>query len=232
MSFFKKFRKKPKRKLSKLLPLGFHGDRYLLSLVDTISPKCEVFIETGTNLGSTLSYTAQTYPHIQCFSCEPDLRAFQNAQQNCLGLDNTNLFNETSQNFLKRLNNEYDHIFKQTVLFWLDAHGYGFKWPLQEEISFATTYFNSAYILIDDFKVPGLDNFGYDKYDDQECSLEFIQNALNRQKKYQLIYPAYKEKTSEFHPLRGWGLIYLGQNNLQFLKDKMGDNISQDNIVI
>ena len=57
-----------------------------------------------------------------------------------------------------------EHIFRQNVLFWLDAHGYGFKWPLKDEVRFIAEKFKHAYILIDDFKVPGLGCFGFDEY--------------------------------------------------------------------
>jgi hypothetical protein len=98
------------------------------------------------------------------------------------------------------------------VLFWLDAHGYGFEWPLRKEISFITTNFERAYILIDDFKVPGLDCFGFDEYDGQVCSFEYIKSALNPGLEYRLCYPNYKERTSAHHPLRGWGLLEFGHN--------------------
>jgi hypothetical protein len=96
------------------------------------------------------------------------------------------------------------------VLFWLDAHGYGFEWPLREEVSVITTYWQKAYLLIDDFLVPGLDCFGYDEYKGQVCSFDYIKNSLNDQHEYSLYYPPYIERTSKHHPLRGWGLIEYG----------------------
>lgn len=192
---------------------GFHGDQYLLAFVDTIMQSVKTFIETGTNVGSTLAYVARKYPHIQCFSCEPDPEAFRHALRNTNGLPNVYLFNETSQHFLERIQREYPHLFEEDTLFWLDAHGYGFEWPLRDEISFITRRFRKAYILIDDFKVPGLDCFGYDAYQDQECSFEYIKDALNPRIEYALYYPNYTERTSHHHPLRGWGLIEFGHKN-------------------
>lgn len=225
MSLFARMWPRIKRKLSPQQAAGFHGDRHLLSLVDTIMQSAHVFIETGTNVGSTATYMGCNYPDIRCFSCEPDSQAYQEAVKNIQGLSNVHVYNETSQAFLERLERDCDFLFEEPVLFWLDAHGYGFKWPLREEVSFITSKFRSAYILIDDFKVPGLDCFGYDSYDDQECSFEHIRTALGSGQKYTVFYPAYTEKTSTFHPLRGWGLIVFGQHNGAEILENMGDKI-------
>jgi hypothetical protein len=194
------------------LDIGFHGDKYLLSFVDAILSRCGCFIETGANVGSTLAYVARTYPHIQCLSCEPDHEAYLHSVENIKTL-NAILFNESSQAFLYRLQAKYAHLFDRTVLFWLDAHGYGFEWPLKQEVSFITQHFKSAYILIDDFKVPGLDCFGYDKYGNQECSFDYLKDSLNSRIRYDIYYPAYTDKTSKHHPLRGWGLLAYGQDS-------------------
>jgi hypothetical protein len=141
---------------------GFHGDQYLLSLVDELMSQTDYFIETGTNVGSTLAFTAKKYPHITCLSCEPGTEAHSNAAINTSGLLNVRLYNETSTDFLIRIKREMQFLFHERVLFWLDAHGYGFDWPLKEEIEFITTNFNKAIILIDDFKVPERGCFKYD----------------------------------------------------------------------
>jgi hypothetical protein len=113
----------------------------------------------------------------------------------------------------------------ENVLFWLDAHGYGFKWPLREEVSFITGHFQTAYVLIDDFKVPGLDCFGYDLYDGQECSFDYIRDALDESIEYSLYYPSYTERTSRHHPLRGWGLIEFGHEAALELPTTLRDKV-------
>ena len=193
----------------KFQAVGFHGDLYLLSLVDLLMSNCSIFVETGANVGTTLAYVAKKFPRIQCYSCEPDAMAYRYARRNTHQLRNVRLYNESSQVFLKRLIN--DGLSSDgDVLFWLDAHGYGFEWPLIEEIDRITTNWKKAYILIDDFRVPHLDCFGYDEYDGQVCSFEYIEASLSRANDYRLYYPSYSDKTSEHHPLRGWGLIEYG----------------------
>jgi FkbM family methyltransferase len=187
---------------------GFHGDQYLLQLVDFLVSNCRFFVETGTNVGSTLAYVARKYPQVECLSCEPDAEAYRHAVRNAGGT-NVRLFNETSQDFIERLSRR-PSIFEDRVLFWLDAHGYGFQWPLRQEIAFITSRFKAGYILIDDFKVPNEDTFGFDRYGDQECSFEYVRDSIDPAVDYNLYYPNYREKTSRFHPLRGWGLLTFG----------------------
>lgn len=189
--------------------VGFHGDLHLLELVNVILGKCDFFVETGTNVGSTLAYVARTYPGVLCLSCEPDAAACTHAKGNVAKYDNVRLFNETSREFLKRLLSEQD-ILNGDVFFWLDAHGHGFEWPLREEVRVITDRWARAFLLIDDFLVPGLDCFGYGKYGGQVCSLEFIKDSLSGRRQYNLYYPQYTDRTSKHHPLRGWGLLEYG----------------------
>ena len=191
--------------------VGFHGDRILLSLVDHIITSAGItcFVETGSNVGSTVIYIAKRYPEISCYSCEPDRRAFELAEQNADGLDNVELYNLPSQEFLKILEMEIPDIKTRKTLFWLDAHGYGFPWPLKEEVAFVTGEMKQGYMLIDDFKVPDNEAFGYDSYDGQVCSFDYIKDSI-APRDFNLYYPCYKEKTSKHHPLRGWGLFLVG----------------------
>jgi len=205
----------PSRDISQLIEIGFHGDVYLLELVEYLATKCNFFIETGANVGSTLSYVARTYPELKCFSCEPDKSAFHEAEINAGKYSNVSLFNGTSQEFIDYFNRNNSSLFTQSGLFWLDAHGYGFEWPLKEELEFVTTNFKSGYVLIDDFKVPGRDYFIYDVYQEHTCSYDYVKGSLNPGKSYQLYYPAYREKTSRHHPLCGWGLLVFGDESFQ-----------------
>lgn len=210
--------------------VGFHGDQYLINLVDYIITKCDCFIETGTNVGSTIAFVARRYPQLDCFSCEPDAQSFQQAIENTKDLSNVSIYKERSQEFIKRLKSFNDEFFKKNILFWIDAHGPGFEWPLREEIEFITNEFKNGYILIDDFKVPGLNFFGYDVYMNQECSFDYIKDSINPNIIFNLYYPNYKERTSQHHPLRGWGLIEFGRELLldipEHLKDKIRKNSS------
>lgn len=226
MMFLKKFfKKKVKREIAPFYETGFHGDAYLLKFVDSGMKGCEVFIETGANVGSTLAYVARTYPGIECLSCEPDRAAYEEALRNTARYPNVRLYNETSQDFIARLKKDRRDVFGKMALFWLDAHGYGFKWPLKDEIDFVTSNFSSAFIFIDDFKVPGMECFAYDIYQDQTCSLDFVRDSLNRKNGYRVYYPDYTEKTSKHHPLVGWGLIEFGHGKEMTLDEGLRSKI-------
>ena len=72
----------PTTRQSQFMDVGFHGDEYLLSLVEHLASKSKVFVETGSNVGSTLAYVAKSYPQLRCLSCEPDQSAFEQASAN------------------------------------------------------------------------------------------------------------------------------------------------------
>ena len=207
---FNLFRKKRDEASYKFQEIGFHGDEHLLALVDEIVTRqhIECFIETGTNVGSTLAYFAKRYPQVPSLSCEPDAEAYRRAKEHIRRLENVELFNTYSQEFLAILEKR-SALFAKKCLFWLDAHGYGFEWPLREEVHFIVDRFETAYVMIDDFRVPGLECFRYDEYKGQVCAYEHIRDALGS-RPHQLFYPRYQDRTSRHHPLTGWGLIVLG----------------------
>ena len=218
--------------LSVFRELGFHSDQYLLGLVDVLLPHCAYFVETGTHVGSTLAYVARTYPGVTCLSCEPSRQAFRQAVRNTRGLANAFIYNEDSETFLERLGARYPDLVSQEVLFWLDAHGQGFRWPLRAELAHITGKHRAAYVLIDDFQVPGRPHFGYDTYQDQSCSYDYIQSALNPKHRYDFYYPDYAERTSTHEAMRGWVLIDFGherppeglgslQGHLRHVSDEM-----------
>lgn len=194
----------------KPLPVGFHGDAYLLCLVDAIVPHCRSFIETGCNVGSTASYVARTYPSLRTSSCEPDEQAFAVAERTLAMSASATVVNEPSPGFLHALFDADPEIAGETPLCWLDAHGYGFEWPLASEVSFLTSRCAAAFLLIDDFQVPGRPDFAFDEYNGQVCGLDLVRPALTRGKRYRLFLPAYTEHTSPHHPLVGTALIVFG----------------------
>lgn len=189
--------------------VGFHGDRYLLALVDHIlSRHAARYVETGAADGSTLAYVGRVYPEIDCRACEPRADAAERARSAVSALPRVQLFGEDSQRFMHRLDQD-PQFAKRDTLFWLDAHGQGFAWPLRDEVAWTTAGFERSFILIDDCRVPGRPEFGYDSYDGQECSIEYIQPSLANRSRLRLYAPTYRDRTSPHHPLRGWLLIAI-----------------------
>jgi len=193
----------------RIAPVGFHGDRYLIELTDLALSGATHFIETGTNVGSTLRHAAERHKRVQCFSCEPDAKVCEIARTHTRALDNVRLLQTDSITFLNELA-QIPGLFSGNPVFWLDAHGFGFEWPLREEVRFVTGNFERGRMWIDDFKVPGMPMFGYDRYCGQECGMETIHDCLDQRHTYRITYPDYTERSSAHHPLRGWVLFEFG----------------------
>lgn len=216
-----------KKELSKFFDIGFHGDKYLINIVFSCLNQAETFIETGTNVGSTLVFVAKNYPKMKIYSCEPDKKAYNFVKDKIKSLNNVSLFNGQSPDMIISIAKDNPSIKKQDTVFWLDAHDYGYQWPLKQEIEFITHNFKQGYIFIDDFFVPHLDFFKWCKYQNQECSYQYIKDSINPKIEYNLYYPNYHEKTSLHHPLTGWGLICFGHQKELAIPDNYSKNIYQ-----
>lgn len=189
---------------------GFHGDAYLMQLVAHLAAQCHAFIETGCNVGSTAAYVARTFSHLRVHSCEASDESHAIAAERLAAFANVELRKELSPQFLYDLFERAPDLRGHLNLYWLDAHGYGFRWPLKDEVAFLTRTLDRGFILIDDFRVPGRPDFAFDQSEDQVCAIETIRPDLDARHRYTLIYPAYTQRTSEHHPLTGVGLIVFG----------------------
>lgn len=199
------------RKLSPLLDVGFHGDSYLLELVASFTPHVTHFVETGANVGTTTRYMAATYPQLKIYSCEPDKKAYEKALEATEPYRaRVTLYNELSPQFLHTLYKAHPALREHTNLYWLDAHGYGYRWPLHDELQFITQQNEAGIIMIDDSQIPNQPQFTFSAYDNQVCDNDYIRNGLSAGKRYQLIYPTYTEHTSPHHPLVGVTTIIFG----------------------
>lgn len=210
---------KKERELNPFFDVGFHGDEHLIKVTDSLITGCDYFIETGTDVGTTLSHVAKKFPNVKCISCEPHKISFDEASKNTSMHENATIYNEDATTFLNNLENIDKDIYSKRCVFWLDAHGYGFDWPLRYEIENITKNFEKAIIFIDDFKVPGMDMFGYDEYNGQVCKFEYIKDSFDKSRNYKVGYPTYIDKTSTYHPLRGWGVFIYGIDDLEIKYD-------------
>lgn len=216
-----------RRPLTDFYDLGFHGDTYLISFAINILNKVEQFIETGTSTGSTLVFVSRKFPRISLWSCEPDKKAYAFAKLKTKDFSNIYLSNKTSPEFLFDFKKNNPDLVSKDTFFWLDAHANGFEWPLKREIEFITTNFKKSYIFIDDFLVPGRPWFGYDEYDDQVCSMDFIRDSLTKTNVYTVYYPTYQDRTSPFCKLRGWVLIEFGHKESLSIPPSLSDKIEK-----
>ena len=195
---------------------AFHGDNYLLTFCDFVLMRSEIFIETGTYYGHTSEYVARSFKDLHVHSCEPKPEHFIEAKKKLAPfVKQVTLYQTTSLEFLRKLIQQDPTIVEKDTVFWLDAHSFGYDWPLPDEINFITKNFTKAYVFIDDFKNPGNPLFQHDKTANYECAWETIYEYLHKSKNYTLYFPDYTEKTSTHHPLVGWLLIEFGHTEMQ-----------------
>ncbi|NJO81613.1 MAG: hypothetical protein HC828_01825 [Blastochloris sp.] len=193
------------------IPWGFRGDPFLLATVDALIHTLDIdsFVETGAFSGETVHYMATTY-RLPCYSCEPDNERVCIAQERVRTCAQTVITQEESPTLLRRLATT---LAGQRILFWLDAHGYGFDWPLREELAIITATWPTAVVLIDDFRVPGRDWFGFDVYDGQICEVDYVHDLIAPYS-YRLWYPTYPATSVTTWPCRGWGLLLFGSTGM------------------
>ena len=209
-NFINSFRTRP---INPFHETGFHGDPYLTSFVFSALKRSEQFIETGASVGSTLIHVAEEFKGMPIYSCEPDKQTYRFVSAKAAGYKNVILLKKTSPEFLYTIEKDDPMLNKRDTVFWLDSHAMGFKWPLKDEVAFATSRFSKGYIFIDDFLVPGSPQFGYDRYDGQTCSFGYIEDSLDKAKEYRIYYPSYRNAPGLYDPLRGWVLIEFGHGD-------------------
>lgn len=191
-------------KISKGYP--FHRDYYLINTIAPCLERSDYFIETGSWTGESTLFVCENFPHITSITCEPDKERFKLTKDLLEPFKCTYPFNVVSPSIFEKLKEIDSKMNQKICTFWLDAHGYGFDWPLREEISLITQYFKQCYIFIDDFKNP-FHHMQYDQHNGQVCSLDYINNNIKYRESFKLYYPNYTENTSDYHTIVGWALL-------------------------
>src|SRR5947199_2432339 len=142
--------------------IGFNGQRHRKRIFSEVMSalQLEVVVETGTWLGDTTGYMAQT-ANRPVFSCEIDCRIHAVANKRLAEINDVHLELCDSRAFLRKLIRE--GLAKKSAFFYLDAHWYE-DLPLAEEIDIIATGWNHWVAMIDDFKVPDDLGYRYDSY--------------------------------------------------------------------
>lgn len=118
-------------------------------------------VETGTFRGTTTDYMHRTL-RVPVFTVELHPQYAGYAKARFRGNDLIKVCNDDSRAFLKRLSEDPGLRGKQ-VFFYLDAH-WGEDLPLLEEVEIILSTWPRSVLMIDDFKVPGDEGYGYDNY--------------------------------------------------------------------
>jgi predicted O-methyltransferase YrrM len=140
----------------------------------------EAAVETGSQYGYTTSFLASTFDEVHTIEIVPS--TYQVAQNNLRNFSNVTCHLGSSNDVLQKI---LPALESKPVLFYLDAHWEEY-WPLLDEIEeISKTHKDNCIIVIDDVRVPGRPDIGYDWNGDNECSYEYVKNKLEK------IYSSY-----------------------------------------
>jgi predicted O-methyltransferase YrrM len=192
----------------------FNGQKNRVRVFDAMDSEVpfENYVETGTFLGMTTDFLARRArkhaAHV--YSCELNPRHFAIAGHTVGDLGNVHLHHGNSVDFLRSLSSRLSQA-KNFV--YLDAHWYDYL-PLRDELTTLREWQNTV-VMIDDFKVPSDDRFGWDKYDDErEICLQHIEGSFGDHAVYFPSYPATQEGEAA---ARGYCVIAMSQTLQQVL---------------
>jgi hypothetical protein len=185
------------------------------------------FVETGTHRGRTcFLIAAQT--ELDIFSCEVNKKYLRVAYWllKCFG-SRVHLSNMDSVRFLNEL---FGRQRFRRPLFYLDAHWFS-RLPLIEELCTILSSIESFLIVIDDFRVPGDPDFGFDRYGKTVLEWELIQQTLvDSGRSVSAYFPAYPSSL-EVGDRRGWILIASSDND-KVIKETVPRNLLKAHAVI
>jgi hypothetical protein len=136
----------------------------------------KLIVETGTYLGHTTGFLAER-SGLPVHTAELDPRFFALAKTRLSNVPNIYQELIDSRQLIARLGNEMG---TDGAFFYLDAHWYD-DLPLKEEIALICDHWKHFVIMIDDFRVPDDEGYGYDDYGpDKILSLELVRPLLLR----------------------------------------------------
>ena len=181
---------------------AFHGDRCYQQLVRSICSHFPItsFVETGTYLGDTTEYMANTIT-LPIYTSEVNEKFFQFAAERLKRYENVRASLASSEQVVRQAIEQ--NLLGPMPFFYLDAHWYDY-WPLLDEIELIASRVPRCIVVIDDFQVPGRPEFefceggggsaefsGRTTMDQRVCNIDLIQDKLGPPARYQLLYPHY-----------------------------------------
>jgi hypothetical protein len=150
----------------------FNGDLFIqeevLQLKKTFNIKAA--IETGTFVGSTTLFLARNFE--QVLTLEINESYYDVACQRLNDCENVLGCLADSSCHLQELLDMID--IRDTVFFFADAH-WGLHCPLEDELKAFALKGIRPVIAIHDFKVPGEEELGYDSYNGQDFTFDWLQ---------------------------------------------------------
>jgi hypothetical protein len=134
-----------------------------------------VILETGTWTGNTAAFMAQT-SGLPVYTCELNERFHRVAKMRLASVEGVQFELADSRRFLE--NAARSDLAGKFAFFYLDAHWYD-DLPLASELNIIERGWKDFFVMIDDFRVPGDDGYGYDTYGpSRTLSIELVKDIL------------------------------------------------------
>lgn len=184
----------------------FNGDKYIEKTFLKLKNRYNIknIVETGTFEGGTTVFLSQNFDKV--FSIECNFEFYSKA---LINIKNANtspcLLLGNSEDVLPLIREELNN----NTIFYLDAHWYE-NCPLKKELSLIKEFNLKPIIAIHDFYVPGSSTLGYDSYNNQPFTYDWLKDDFDNiyDKKYSYFYnnDLYSDGAKR-------GIIYIIPNN-------------------
>ena len=141
----------------------------------------DVVIETGTYRGTSTEFFSAVFG-VPVETVEGNPRLFTYSRRRLAFDPKISVTLGDSRAFLREVAQRRSH---QTAFLYLDAHWEN-ELPLREELEIIRDHWKSAAVLVDDFRVPGDDGYGYDDYGAGQA---LVEEYLPPMPGWTLLYP-------------------------------------------
>lgn len=151
------------------------------------------------------------------FSCEVDLTRYVLSRLHLLPVTGVKVAHARSPEFLAGLCGTEG--VGANPMFYLDAH-WAVECPLREELEVIARKQQCGVIVIDDFRVPWDDGFGYDEYNGECLDLTLLRRTFQSRRPDLTVYlPAYEACLEGLDSPRGMAVIFMGQQRVDLERD-------------
>lgn len=182
---------------------GFEGDEYLGEEIKKLCKRnnVDLIIETGTYRGFTTKRLAEI---AETYTVELNRDFFEQSRANIGENPKIKQFCNNTVDFLRT---ELDLVADRKILFFLDAHFYNQPCPLLDELLVIAAKKIKPVIVIHDFVNPNYPEYGFDSYNGQDFTWEWIKPSIEK---------IYGEKYSYYYNKKATGakrgVIFISPN--------------------
>lgn len=136
----------------------------------------KIAIETGTCFGSTSLWMAKNFPLTVTIESNKEYQDVAKERAKTMEIGNIVFYLGLSQTMLPVVLNNYS--VGDDALFLLDAH-WGSQCPLLDELKVIAAHGIKPCIVIHDMKNPNDERFGFDEYNGQQFTFEWVKPSLD-----------------------------------------------------